>query len=86
MQQTGDTFSISDCTIDLEADAMYIPFKPVETGEVVANVMVEDPRISGYVVLDLDKSNRLVGIEIIGVSEVVASSIPELRADTNSPP
>jgi uncharacterized protein YuzE len=73
-------FAIEGCTYDIEADAIYIPFKDVSNGEVVGNHMVEDPRLGGYVVLDIDASNRVVGIEILGVSEILQTTIPALVA------
>lgn len=56
---------------EVSDDDAYFSFAPVSDGEVTANIMIEDPRLQGYVVLDLDASNKLVGIEIIGVSGVV---------------
>lgn len=54
-------------TYDPEADAIYIPLsdtRPVEAEEVAPNV-----------VLDFDAENRIVGIEVLGVSAKLAPGV-----------
>ena len=54
---------------DAEADAAYIAVvDAVQPGEAVAQVEVEDERLRGAIVLDLDKDGFLLGVEIIGAS------------------
>ena len=60
---------------ELDDDDAYVSFGEVRDGEVCGNVMIEDERIDGYVVLDLDVNNRIVGIEIIGVSTVIRDGV-----------
>lgn len=53
-----------DTTYDPEADALYIHLgstQPVETDEVAPNVM-----------LDLDAEGRVVGVEVLTASKVLA--------------
>lgn len=64
---------------ELDGDDAYIAFGNIRNGEVTGNFMVEDDRIDGYVVLDLDANNRLVGIEIIGVKTVVRNGANGLQ-------
>ncbi|GAA3212234.1 DUF2283 domain-containing protein [Oerskovia jenensis] len=52
--------------IDPEVDAAYITLQPIAEGAAVRQIVVEDARLSGEVVLDLDADGRLVGIELIG--------------------
>ncbi len=59
----------------LDGDDGYIAFGKIANGEVVGNIMVEDDRMDGYIVLDLDASNRLVGIEFIGVDTLIRSGV-----------
>lgn len=52
--------------IDPEVDAAYITLQPIAEGAAVRQIVVEDARLSGEVVLDLDVDGRLLGIELIG--------------------
>ena len=52
--------------IDPEVDAAYITPQPIAEGAAVRQIVVEDARLSGEVVLDLDADGRLLGIELIG--------------------
>lgn len=52
--------------IDPEVDAAYITLQPISDGEAVRQIVVDDARLHGEVVLDLDAHGRLLGIELIG--------------------
>ncbi|MFF3065119.1 DUF2283 domain-containing protein [Oerskovia sp. NPDC057915] len=52
--------------IDPEVDAAYITLQPIGDGDAVQQIVVDDSRLSGEVVLDLDAHGRLLGIELIG--------------------
>ncbi|QDW62746.1 DUF2283 domain-containing protein [Oerskovia sp. KBS0722] len=52
--------------IDPEVDAAYITLQPIAEGAAVRQIVVEDARLSGEVVLDLDADGRLPGNELIG--------------------
>lgn len=52
--------------IDPEVDAAYITLQAIAEGAAVRQIVVEDARLSGEVVLDLDADGRLLGIELIG--------------------
>ncbi|GAB3874500.1 hypothetical protein GCM10029964_016570 [Kibdelosporangium lantanae] len=70
-------------TFDPEADAAYVEFvADVRDGEAVTQIVVEDSRIRGEVVLDLDVDGRLLGVEILGVSDVLR---PETVAGAEPP-
>ncbi|WP_162259226.1 DUF2283 domain-containing protein [Oerskovia sp. Root918] len=51
---------------DDEVDAAYITLQHVGEGQAVRQIVVDDGRLSGEVVLDLDRAGRLLGIELIG--------------------
>ena len=52
--------------IDPEVDAAYITLQPIGDGDAVQQIVVDDARLHGEVVLDLDANGRLLGIELIG--------------------
>ena len=53
-------------TVDDEVDAAYIALQHIGEGQAVRQIVVDDARLSGEVVLDLDRRGRLLGIELIG--------------------
>lgn len=62
-----------DTTYDDEADAGYIAFDEIAPGEVVHQVIVDDVRLGPMsVILDLDDNGKLLGIELLDVTRVVA--------------
>ena len=54
---------------DKEADAAYIYFKEIGEGEVAETISLNDS-----VNIDLDKSGKVLGIEILDASEHLPSS------------
>ena len=54
---------------DKEADAAYIYFKEIGNGEVAETISLNDS-----VNVDLDKSGKVLGIEILDASEHLPSS------------
>ncbi|WP_164545269.1 DUF2283 domain-containing protein [Antribacter gilvus] len=52
--------------MDGASDAAYLAFGPVEEGEATQQVMIDDDRLMGEVVLDLNSDGRLLGIEFLG--------------------
>lgn len=58
---------------DKEADAGYISLGDIANGEAVTQVVVEDKRLRGTIILDLDSSNQLLGIEFLDVTELIRS-------------
>lgn len=64
-----------DSRYDRDADAGYVAFDPIAAGEAVRQVVVDAPGLDGAnraVILDFDAQDRLLGIELLGVSELVA--------------
>lgn len=60
---------------DGEVDAGYIAFDPVRAGEAVRQVVVDAQGLDGVnraVILDFDAEDRLLGIELLGVHDLVA--------------
>ena len=54
---------------DVDADAAYFMVADsIGPGEAVVQVEVEDERLRGQVILDLDKDGFLLGVEIVGAS------------------
>jgi uncharacterized protein YuzE len=43
----------------------------VGDGEAVVQIVVDDERLAGTVVLDLDAAGRLLGVEVLGASDVL---------------
>ena len=68
----------------LDGDDGYLSFGEVADGEVAGNIMIDDDRLDGYVVLDLDASNRLVGIEFIGVNTLIRFGVDGFIGRNNS--
>jgi len=62
-------------TYDTEADAAYIYLMPEGQGEgaIVRQVQVEDGPSESDVILDIENSKILHGIEILGASECLPS-------------
>lgn len=60
------------CRVDAEVDAASIQIaSKIRDGASVAQVVVEDDRIrGGGVVLDLDAEGHLLGIELLGWSDL----------------
>ncbi len=68
----GPQFPHLGVKVDADADAAYIALRaPVEGEHWTTNIMVDDERLKGYVVLDVDVAGRLVGIELLGISELI---------------
>lgn len=71
---TRSSFDL-DSRYDPEADAGYVAFDPIAAGEAVRQVVVDAPGLDGAsraVILDFDAQDRLLGIELLGVSDLVA--------------
>lgn len=59
-------------TYDPEANAAYLSIvQNVNSGEAVVQVIVDDPRLRGEVILDLDSSGYLLGVELIGATDLL---------------
>jgi len=67
--------------LDREADAGYIMLQPIGPGRATTQIMVDDRRLKGYVVLDLDKKGRLLGIELIGYASMLSGGRSGADAD-----
>ena len=63
---------------DKEADAAYIYFKEIGNGEVAETVSLNDS-----INIDLDKDGKVLGIEILDVSEHLPSSSIKSLVTTN---
>ena len=63
-------------TVDDEVDAAYITLQHVGEGQAVRQIVVDDGRLSGEVVLDLDRAGRLLGIELIGYHSLLEGGEP----------
>ncbi len=62
-----------DTTDDSSVDAGYIAFDEIAPGEAVRQVIVEDKQLGQMsVILDLDSNGRVLGIELLGVTTLVA--------------
>jgi uncharacterized protein YuzE len=64
-----------DVTHSVSTDYAYIALKRIGDGEAVAQHLVEDERLRGMVVLDIDADGRLIGIDVGGAT---AALPPEL--------
>ena len=61
-----------EITFDPEADASYVRIVDhIGNGEAVAQIVVEDDRLRGWVVLDLDENGFLLGVEVLGASDLL---------------
>jgi uncharacterized protein YuzE len=62
-----------DTTYDADTDAAYIAFDNVADGEAVRQIVVGDKRLGRFnVILDVDEHDKLLGIELLDVSAIVA--------------
>ena len=61
--------------IDPEVDAAYITLQPVGDGAAVRQIVMDDKRLAGEVVLDLDAEGRLLGIELIGYRSMLTGGM-----------
>jgi uncharacterized protein YuzE len=60
-------------TYDASADAAYIAFGKTLPGEAVRQIIVEDDELGNLsVVLDVDAKGKLLGIELLEVSTLLA--------------
>ncbi len=62
-------------TYDKDADAVYLYMKASSVGAdnlVVSSRPIIDPKTKGRIILDYDKDENLVGIEILEASSVLA--------------
>jgi uncharacterized protein YuzE len=58
-------------TYDKDADAAYIYLKhPVKHGEAARTVTMKE-----NIILDFDKSNKLIGVEILNASKMLDKSV-----------
>jgi uncharacterized protein YuzE len=59
-------------TYDADADAAYISFvDQISPGEVRSTRICDVEFVHGSIAFDLDEQGRLLGIEILGVSQVL---------------
>jgi len=72
-------------TFDAEADAAYVPLARTRPGDATVQVFVRGVPGPADIVLDFDAAGRLLGVEVIGASAILA---PELlaAADRLDPP
>ncbi|PFG42691.1 uncharacterized protein YuzE [Isoptericola jiangsuensis] len=63
------------------ADAAYIGLRPRDRSRAPLQVVVDDERLRGTVVLDLDAHQNLVGIELVGWTDLVGPDDGATRAD-----
>ncbi|GAA4148237.1 DUF2283 domain-containing protein [Leifsonia shinshuensis] len=60
-------------TYDDKADAAYIAFDEIASGEAVRQIIVDDEELGPLsVILDVDRNGKLLGIELLDVTRVVA--------------
>lgn len=52
-------------TFDRKANAAYIYLRDIGPGEAVTQCPVECKEVKGWIILDLDKAGRLIGIEVL---------------------
>jgi len=61
--------------LDDGADAAYISLSgEIAEAAVVANLLLIDDRLRGEIVIDLDASNNVLGIEFIGFASMLGTS------------
>lgn len=61
-------------TYDSEANAAYLSIvRNIQAGEAKSQIVFQDSRLRGEVILDLDDAGYLLGIEIIGATELLRS-------------
>lgn len=61
--------------IDNEVDAAYIQLRPAGHGGATTQLVVDDDKLKGEVILDLDQEGRLLGIELIGYVSLVTGGV-----------
>jgi uncharacterized protein YuzE len=66
-------------TYDKEADAVYIYLVEIGPGEVKKTYCCDRQQVGGLINLDFDRSNRLIGIEVLNAS----SKLPERFFEQN---
>jgi uncharacterized protein YuzE len=64
-------------TFDRAANAAYIYLIPMEPGAAVKTEGIAPPHIKGMFNLDFNKNGRLIGIEILGATQVLPSEVLE---------
>jgi uncharacterized protein YuzE len=63
--------------LDESVDAAYVYLtERIGAGEAVAQVIVEDDRLAGEVILDLDVDGHVLGIEVLGARDLLPASLP----------
>jgi uncharacterized protein YuzE len=62
--------------IDDEVDAAYVTLQPIAPGAATTQILVEDARLAGNLILDLDPNGRLLGIEFLGYRSLLAGHTP----------
>ena len=63
-------------TYDKEANAAYIGFAKVTSGEVSETIEIELPEsVSGDLNLDLDKKGKILGVEVLNASEILPAAL-----------
>lgn len=63
---------VLNSTYDEEVDAGYIAFDEIAPGEAARNNVVRDRDLGSLVILDVDANGKLLGIELLDVSTLVA--------------
>lgn len=63
---------VLNSTYDEEVDAGYIAFDEIAPGEAARNIVVRDRDLGSLVILDVDANGKLLGIELLDVSTLVA--------------
>ncbi|WP_197688074.1 MULTISPECIES: DUF2283 domain-containing protein [unclassified Actinoplanes] len=61
-------------TYDSEANAAYLEVDEIADGAAVENVVVERPG-RGDIVLDFDADGRVLGLEVIGATELLRAPV-----------
>ena len=70
-------------THDAEGDAAYVYLaERIGTGGSVAQVVVDDDRVAGMVILDLDVEGRILGVEILGANDLLPATLLETMRDS----
>jgi uncharacterized protein YuzE len=63
-------------TLDGEGDSAYVYLaERINAGEAVEQVVLDDDRVDGMVVLDLDANGRILGMEVVGASGLLPASL-----------
>jgi uncharacterized protein YuzE len=58
--------------VDEEVDAAYIELPGLEQSiPLRVQIVIEDERLAGEIILDVDEDSRVVGIEFLGVSTLL---------------